>query len=154
MIGFTGLFAALAAPAQDQSIVPSEDAAIRQTALDYIDGWYEGDAARMERALHPELAKRMVYTDPSGRSRLDQMSAMTLVQSTKAGGGNRTPKNQRQRDITILDRFNNTAVVKVVASTWVDYLQEVKFEGQWKIINVLWERKTLPTPQKSLSPGQ
>jgi len=30
-----------------------------KTALDYTEGWYAGDAARMERALHPELAKRM-----------------------------------------------------------------------------------------------
>jgi len=27
---------------------------IKQTALDYIEGWYEGNAERMERALHPE----------------------------------------------------------------------------------------------------
>ena len=39
-------------------------AAIRATALDYIEGWYAGDAARMERALHPELAKRICETDP------------------------------------------------------------------------------------------
>jgi len=25
--------------------------------MDYIEGWYAGDAARMEKALHPELAK-------------------------------------------------------------------------------------------------
>jgi hypothetical protein len=30
-----------------------------KTALDYTEGWYAGDAARMERALPPELAKRM-----------------------------------------------------------------------------------------------
>jgi len=59
-------------------------AAIRQTALDYIEGWYEGNAERMERALHPELAKRIVRTDAkSGRSGLGQMSAMTLIQGTK-----------------------------------------------------------------------
>lgn len=40
-----------------------DSAAIRATALDYIDGWYTGDAARMERALHPELVKRIVMTD-------------------------------------------------------------------------------------------
>src|SRR5262245_8717657 len=60
-------------------------AAIKQTALDYIDGWYEGSAERMERALHPELAKRIVITDPkSGRSRLDQMGAMTLTLGTRS----------------------------------------------------------------------
>ena len=135
-----------AAMAQSQVAPPgaaaSDEVAIRQTALDYIEGWYEGDAVRMERALHPELAKRMVYLDSRGHSRLNQMSAMTLVESTRAGGGKNTPKEQQQKDVTILDRFNNAAVVKIVASGWVDYLEEVKFDGQWKIMNVLWELKS------------
>ncbi len=61
-----------------------------------------------------------------------------------------TPKEQQQKDITILDRFNNAAVVKVVASGWIDYLEEVKFDGQWKIINVLWELK--PDTTKASAP--
>ena len=32
--------------------------AITDTILDYFEGWFHGDTARMERALHPELAKR------------------------------------------------------------------------------------------------
>ena len=36
----------------------AEENAIRATVLDYIEGWFEGDAGRMERALHPELMKR------------------------------------------------------------------------------------------------
>jgi hypothetical protein len=100
----------------------------------------------MERALHPELAKRMVSPDSRGHSRLNQMSAMTLVQSTREGGGNKTPKERQQKDITILDRFKNAAVVKIVASDWIDYLEEVKFDGQWKIINVLWELKNPQPP--------
>jgi hypothetical protein len=34
----------------------ADSAAIRATVLDYIDGWDNADGARMERALHPELA--------------------------------------------------------------------------------------------------
>jgi hypothetical protein len=129
-------------PVRAQTPASSDEAAIRQTALDYIEGWYEADATRMERALHPELAKRMVAPDTRGHSRLNQMSALALVQSTRAGGGSHTPKELQQKDVTILDRFNNAAVVKIVASGWVDYLEEVKFDGQWKIINVLWELKS------------
>jgi hypothetical protein len=36
----------------------ADDAGVVATALDYFEGWFEGDATRMERALHPELAKR------------------------------------------------------------------------------------------------
>jgi hypothetical protein len=129
-------------PVRAQTPASSDEAAIRQTALDYIEGWYEADATRMERALHPELAKRMVAPDTRGHSRLNQMSALALVQSTRAGGGSHTPKELQQKDVTILDHFNNAAVVKIVASGWVDYLEEVKFDGQWKIINVLWELKS------------
>ena len=120
----------------------ADAAAIKQTALDYIEGWYEGNPERMERALHPELAKRIVQTDPkSGRSRLDQMGAMTLVQRVKAGGGTKTPKDQQQKDVTILDIYENAASVKIVASDWIDYLHMAKFNGHWVIVNVLWELK-------------
>ncbi len=67
---------------------PEQAKAIKEAALDYGEGWYEGNAERMERALHPELAKRMVFTNPkSGGSRLSQQSALTLVQNTRRGGG-------------------------------------------------------------------
>src|SRR5262249_49034828 len=86
----------------------ADRAAIKQAALDYIEGWYEGNAERMERSLHPELAKRIVRADPkSGLSRLDQMSAMTLVQGTRAGYGKKIPKDKQQKDVTILDTYGN-----------------------------------------------
>ena len=119
-----------------------ENDAIKKTALDYIEGWYAGDAAGMERALHPKLAKRMISTDPkTGRSQFNHMGAMSLVQRTRAGGGTRTPQDRQLKEVTILDRFNNAAVVKIVASDWIDYLEVAKWNGDWKIINVLWELK-------------
>lgn len=118
----------------------ADSAAIRATALDYIEGWYTGDAARMERALHPKLAKRIVR-ERDGGFMLGDMTAEQLVQGTKAGYGTRTPEAERQKDVTILDIFRNAAVVKVVARDWVDYLQVAKWEGDWKIVNVLWEMK-------------
>lgn len=135
------MFLAIVSNAKAQS---ANDAAIKQTALDYIEGWYEGNAERMERALHPELAKRIVRSNPQGQSRLDQMSAMSLVLGTRRGGGKSTPAEKQQKDVTILDVFENAASVKVVASDWVDYLHMAKFNGKWVIVNVLWELK----PQK------
>ena len=123
---------------------PADTTAIKQTALDYIEGWYEGNAERMERALHPELAKRIVRTSPEGYSRLDQMSAMSLVLGTRRGGGKNTPAEKQQKDVTILDVYENAASVKVVASDWIDYLHMAKSNGRWVIVNVLWELK----PQK------
>ena len=118
--------------------------AIKRTALNYAEGWYEGNADKMESALHPHLAKRIVRTNDKGQSGLGQMSALELFQGVKHGGGKDTPKEKQQKDVTILDVFGNTSSVKVVASDWVDYLHIAKFNGRWVIVNVLWEMKPLP----------
>ncbi len=115
----------------------ADSSAIRATAHDYIDGWYEGDAARMEGALHSHLAKRLVYEDQSGHSRLVDLTAMELVQSTRAGTG-KIPRAQWRDSVTILDVFGNAALVRIDATTWVDYLEEVKWNGRWLILNVVW----------------
>jgi hypothetical protein len=140
------LCAALVAIAVPSAAAETEDeAGIKGAALDYLMGWYTGDPERMERALHPDLAKRIVRTDPEGkRDRVDQMSAMTLVQYTRKGYGKQVPVEERIAEITILDRYGNAAVVKAVARDWVDYLQIGKVNGEWKIINVLWEMKPRP----------
>jgi Putative lumazine-binding len=136
---------AMSTPIFAQTDSASNDDAIKKTALDYIEGWYTGDAARMERALHPELAKRMISTDPkTGRSQFNHMGAMTLVQRARDGIGKKIPQDRQLKEVTILDHYNNAAVVKIVASDWIDYLQVAKFNGDWKIINVLWELKPKP----------
>ncbi len=73
------------------------------------------------------------------------MSAMTLVQGTRAGGGKDTPTPERRKDVTILDIYQNAASAKIYASGWVDYLHLAKWNGRWVIVNVLWE----PHPRKA-----
>jgi hypothetical protein len=116
--------------------------AITQTALDYIEGWYEGNAERMERALHPHLAKRIAKHDAAqGVDVLSPMSALELVVATRKGGGTQTPEERQQKDVTILDVYEKAASVKIVASDWIDYMHLAKMEGRWVIVNVLWELK-------------
>ena len=128
-----------AAPARAQTTADS--AAIRATALDYVEGWYTADAARMERALHPELAKRIVRTNDQGRSNLGQQSAMTLVQGTRNGGGKNTPAAQQIKEVRILDIFKNSASVRAEMSGWIDFMHMAKWNDRWVIVNVLWELK-------------
>jgi putative lumazine-binding protein len=122
-----------------QAQTAADSSGIRNAALDYIEGYYEGNAERMARAVHPELAKRIVNVDERGRYRLGQMSAMTLVEGTRAGGGKDTPVAERRKDVTIFDIYQNAASAKIYASGWVDYLHLAKWNGRWVIVNVLWE---------------
>jgi len=113
---------------------------IEAVALDYIDGYYTGDADRMKSALHPELAKRIVATDPkTGKSQLINMDAKQLVEVTASGGGQHYLAEQRLNDVEILDVYGDVASVKITAVEWIDYMHVAKVDGEWKIVNVLWE---------------
>lgn len=116
-----------------------DSAAIEATALDYIEGWYEADAERMERSLHPQLAKRIVNRDPAMGGPVVVTSALELVQQTRAGGGSASPPSQRRTAVTILDLFGNAASVRVDAGGWIDYMHMGRFGDRWLIVNVLWE---------------
>lgn len=142
----TPCFAATQQPARGQdTAITAEKEALTQTALDYAEGWYEGNAERMERALHPELAKRvLIVNGASGEAKLEAMTAAALIQATRDGGGKRTPADQRLADVTVLDVTGNAATVKLVMRGWVDYMHLSKIDGHWKIVNVLWEI----TPQR------
>lgn len=135
------VLALLILPALASAQTRDDSLAIHQAARNYIDGWWEGNADRMARALHPELAKRIVLTDSTGRQLLRDMTASELVFGTGSGGGSRTPQDQRRNEVTILDIFNNAASVKVNAGGWVDYMHLAKWNGRWLIVNVLWERR-------------
>jgi len=135
LIAAAGIINAASAPAQ----TAADSSAIVATALDYIDGFYTSDAARMERALHPELAKRIVG-DPAGpESRLQNMSAQQLIDTTAGGGAARIPDDAKKEDVSILDIYNNMASVRIDAGLWIDYLHIARWNGEWKIVNVLWE---------------
>jgi hypothetical protein len=131
--------------------VDPDAGAIRQAALDYIEGWWEGDPERMARAVHPELVKRIVVTR-DGNTFLDQMGASRLVAGTRAAYGKQTPADRQRRDVTILDHVGNAASVKIVAGEWVDYLHVARIDGRWVIVNVLWE--LTPAPAAASSPAQ
>lgn len=137
-------FALLAAsPARAQTAADS--AGMRAAALDYIEGWYAANPERMARALHPELAKRIVRTDrQSGISDIRDMGASELVMQTRRGGGSQTPAGQQRKDVHILDVFEGTASVRVDAATWIDYMHLAQVDGQWRIINVLWALRPGP----------
>jgi hypothetical protein len=75
---------------------------------------------------------------------LEQLDAGTLVEITRSGAG-KIPENLRQEEVSILDRYRDAAVVKVVANDWIDFLEMAKVDGAWKIINVLWALKPKPS---------
>ncbi len=115
---------------------------IKKVALNYIEGVYEGDAERVKRALHPKLAKRMVFTDAAtGNAKLMELTADILVSYIRQHPEKIIPKDRQQIDVMILDVYKNMASVKITSAKYFDYLHMVKWDGEWVILNVVWENK-------------
>lgn len=133
--------------AQDPAAGVSDDALIRQTALNYIEGFYSGDAARMEKAIHPDLNKATPRDLPqTGRTALNYTTWSGLIEFTRAGIGI-LADSARHIGVNILDMGNDVAVVKAISANFTDYLQVVRINDEWKIINVLFA-SGLKTPAR------
>jgi len=143
---FTFIILTLQLSAQSKpAIIPADETAIQATILDYVEGWYEGSAERMARALHPELVKRIVVTNPkTGKMLISGMGASQLINAAGSGAGKDTPKEKQLKNIVIFNVYEGVAVAQAEMSDWYDNFQMAKVDGQWKIINVLWVKKPAP----------
>jgi len=116
-----------------------EKKAIRQAALDYLEGYYSGDAERMARGVHPELCKMIPVTLPqTGRTMLNYSGSELLIEATRARTG-LLDEDKRNIRLTIFDVQPNIALVEVLSTMFHDYLQLACLNGEWKIVNVLWK---------------
>jgi len=108
--------------------------AIKTTVLDYYEGWWTGDQLRMERALHPGLAKRSLM--PDGRS-LNQDTAASMIDLTARGAG-RKQAGDRIEELVFFEVDETMATVKVRTGVYLEYLHLVRLPDGWKILNALW----------------
>jgi ketosteroid isomerase-like protein len=60
--------------------------AISAIVLDYFEGWFDGDEARMDRALHPDLVKRRAGEELQFRTK-EQMLELHAGGRGKGRGG-------------------------------------------------------------------
>lgn len=125
-----------------------DEAGIRKAVLDYFEGWFEGDPARMERALHPELAKRCVGGDDrwwAGGAELqilDSTSAQEMIDATARGvGKTRLREGEDPRiEVEVVDVYDTIASVTVRSTVYREYVHLVRIGGGWKIVNTAWQR--------------
>ena len=120
---------------------PADLEAIMAVAHDYVEGWFDGDEARMRRCLHPELVKRTIYRDPAtGGWRLGHPAdAEMMVGWTRDGEGRTAVAEERAFEIVIEKVFRHVASVSVLSSPYMDLLHIARIGDRWLIANVLWE---------------
>ena len=116
----------------------TEREAVTATAMNYIEGWFEGNPDRMDKALHPELSKCGIQPfPPTGGVLLAYASKSNMVEYTRAGLG-KLPAEERKIKVEILDIHGVMAAVKVSSVKFIDFLQLAKIDGSWSIVHALW----------------
>ena len=127
--------------ASAQQGAPAEREGVRRAALDYLEGFYEGDSAKIVRSVRPNVRK-VGYFTPRGQTRYEaeEMSYAEMIgyaNNFKKSG--RTTPASAPREVIVGEINDQTATAKVVAWWGIDYLQLAKYDGKWMIVNVMWQ---------------
>jgi len=123
----------ISANAQDNKTFSDDSSAIRATVRNYIEGYYTGNAGRMEQSLHRHYLKHMIHGDIPMREK----SGSEMVQEIRSHGPSDLPLAEQTEQISVLDISGDIASAKLVAAHWVDYMTLSKLDGQWKILSVV-----------------
>jgi hypothetical protein len=95
----------------------------------------------MEQALHPRMVKRTFWKDKATqKDYLTEFFAenMVILAEKYNVKGDKFPTVPK-KEVKLLDVSDRTASVKLIADEWIDYMHLAKLNGEWKIVNVLWQ---------------
>ena len=121
---------------------PSDDrAAVKRAVLDYVEAIYEVKPELIKRSVHPDL-KKLGFWRSEGDEQFKPGSAMTFDQlhelaSTYNKDG-RIPEPAIKK-IEVFDVMDKIATAKLTADWGSDYLHLVKQDGNWKILQIVWQ---------------
>ncbi len=120
-----------------------DSTAIKTKSLGYLIALQELKPELMKDVMHEDLAKRTI-----GRHRQDdneiirETSYEQMIDFADSWNksGTRFPPKPDNRAV-ILDIYDRSASVKLISDNWVEYLHLLKINGEWKIVNLLWQYK-------------
>lgn len=115
---------------------------VERACLDYIEGFYEGDTAKLINCLQPGLYKfGFMKNESTGKyNAYGHMSFSEAVNYAKrVYAAKRFAKPDAVKKVEILDMMNSIASAKVTAWWGVDYILLSKQEDKWMIEEVLWQ---------------
>ena len=125
-------------------ILAADQHAIHQTLLDYMESWYSREYDRLEKSFYPAVVKRGFY--PLGQTGIICLNISTFsemverVRASSLGAKPPRPKAEWVVEIEILDVYQQIATAKTVGDGWVDYVHLAEVNGEWKIVNILYDR--------------
>jgi predicted RNase H-like nuclease len=128
----------LAVPAVALAQKTQDTEAVRQAALNYVTAVYESRPELIEQSVHPQLTKHGFMRQSDGTYKQGQMTYAQLIDVARDWNKDRK-RDTSIKDVQVLDVLDQTATARVRASWGIDYMQLAKFDGTWKIINIVWQ---------------
>lgn len=118
-------------------VAPPDSVVVKQVALDFYDGYYSGAIARVDKSIHPDINRVTPRDIPqTGRTVLNYSTYSALIENTRARVGF-LPDTARHISVKIINIDTDVANLKVTSAAFTDFIQLVKLDGIWKIINVI-----------------
>jgi hypothetical protein len=142
------LAAVLALPPASHAQSADDREGVRRAALDYLEGFYEGDSTKHVRSIRPEVYKYGFWIPrDSTKYSGEQMKWPEFHDFTRRVRERRNfAPATAPKEVVVLDVLDQIANAKVTAWWGVDYLLMAKYDGKWMITHVLWQ-----TPPKKTS---
>ena len=128
----------MTAKAEVVAVAVSDELAIETVVLDYVEGWFDGDAGRMTRALHPELVKRCRGLEGGDPDALETLSAPDMITATGNGVGRTEDASDRRIDVSVTYLDGGVAAVNCLCHRYVDLLHLIRMPEGWRIVNCAW----------------
>jgi len=111
----------------------NDSATIQATVTNYIEGYYVGDATRMQSTLHPHYLKHMIH----GSIPMRAWTGQQMVESVRSNGPADMPASEKTEQVSVMDISEDIASAKLVTPHWTDYMTLAKVNGDWKILSVV-----------------
>ena len=119
----------------------SDEEGIRQAVLNYANSAYLVKPELVEASVHPKLQKIGYVPNKDGEGYrelwMNFYELKELVADWNKSG--RFDAETARRDVKILDRLDKTAVARLDAEWGIDFFHLAKIDGEWKIMNVIWQ---------------
>jgi Putative lumazine-binding len=129
----------LMAPAFSSAQTAADREGVERAALDYLEGFYEGSTEKLSRSVHPEVLKFGFYRKNREYHRSPMTFDEMLAFARRVKDRQEFPAQDAPKRVELLDVLDQTAAVKVYAWWGSDYLNLAKYDGEWKIVQVLWQ---------------
>jgi acetylornithine deacetylase/succinyl-diaminopimelate desuccinylase-like protein len=141
--GIETMIAILSQPVSG-NMMPDEKL-VKQAAQNYIDGLYQADKSKIVQSVDPSLTKLGMWYSQEDKSwygpgKMTYDELVELADTWNKDGGQ--VKDDSPNRVELLDIESETATAKVYAEWGIDYLHLVKKDGNWQIINILWQSIT------------